>query len=324
MVFPHCPNFTKMKNKLLFFAFTMSFISCEQKAQKIESNHITPEIFTLPLQIEPDSVKPLRSLIDPGFQRDFEQVIYTNAKWRRLISQRRLAVGVVDLGDPYNVKFARLNGNVMMYAASLPKIAILLAAMDAIEKGDLEDTPEIRTKMRQMMSKSSNTASTELMDMLGYERIENVLKDPKYDLYDEDYGGGLWVGKRYAKTGERHPDPLRGISHGATVTQVCRYYYLLAYGKLIDYERSKQMLELMADPELHHKFVAELEKIAPKARLYRKSGTWKNFHSDSVLVWGPERRYILVALIEDAEGEKILHDLVVVIDNLLNNRKRVI
>ena len=181
--------------------------------------------------------------------------------------------------------------------------------MDALEKGELEDTPELRETMHQMISKSSNVAATELMDMLGFEKIESVLEDPKYDLYDEDYGGGLWVGKRYAKTGERHPDPLRGISHGATVTQVCRYYYLMAYGKLISYDRSKEMLDLMADPELHHKFVANLEKIAPKARLYRKSGTWKNFHADSVLVWGPERRYILVALIEDEDGEKVFKTL---------------
>ena len=37
--------------------------------------------------------------------------------------------------------------------------------MDAIEKGEIEDTPEIRAKMRLMMSKSSNSASTELMDI---------------------------------------------------------------------------------------------------------------------------------------------------------------
>ena len=208
----------------------------------------------------------------------------------------------------------------MMYAASLPKIAILLAAMDAIEKGELEDTPELREKMRLMISKSSNVAATELMDMLGFEKIESVLEDPKYDLYDEEYGGGLWVGKRYAKTGERHPDPLRGISHGATVTQVCRYYYLMAYGKLISYDRSQEMLELMADPKLHHKFVANLEKIAPEAKLYRKSGTWRNYHADSVLVWGPERRYILVALIEDEDGERVLQNLVLVADKLLKSR----
>jgi len=306
-----------MKSKLYCFTLAMFMFACRQDAQKMDSFLTNPDIFTLPIQLKPDSVKPLRSVIDPGFQTDLEKTLNSNAKWKRLISQKKLAVGVVDLYDPYHTRYARVNGNIMMYAASLPKIAILLAAMDAIEKGEIDDTPEIRAKMRLMMSKSSNTASTELMDMLGYEKISNTLQDPKYDLYDEDYGGGLWVGKRYAKTGERHPDPLRGISHGATVTQVCRYYYLLAYGMLINYERSKEMLELMADPELHHKFVAKLEQIAPRAKLYRKSGTWKNFHADSVLVWGPERRYILVALSEDKDGARILQDLVVAVDKML-------
>jgi beta-lactamase class A len=246
-----------------------------------------------------------------------QAVINNNPKWKKLIVQKKMAVGVVDLSDPYHARYARLNGNVMMYAASLPKIAILLATMDALEKGEIEDSPELRASMRQMIAKSSNTASTQLIDLLGYEKIEAVLTDPKYDLYDEDYGGGLWVGKRYAKTGERHPDPLRGISHGATVTQVCRYYYLMAYGQLVSYNRSKEMLEYMDNPELNHKFVNILRTIAPKAHLYRKSGTWKTFHSDSVLVWGPERRYILVGLIDDPEGENILRDLVVGIDNML-------
>lgn len=295
----------------------MSLFTLRPEAQKIESGTSDPVVYALPIRMEPDSIKPLRSLIDQGLQADLEKNLDAHAKWKRLIDQKKLAVGIVDLSDPFLAKFARVNGNVMMYAASLPKIAILLAAMDAIDKGEMADTPELREKMRQMMSKSSNIASTELMDMLGYEKIANTLTDPKYDLYDEEYGGGLWVGKRYSKTGERHPDPLMGISHGATATQVCRYYYLLAYGMLINYERSKEMLELMSDPELHHKFVAKLEQIAPRAKLYRKSGTWKNFHSDSVLVWGPSRRYILVALSEDMDGGRILQELVVMVDEML-------
>jgi beta-lactamase class A len=306
-----------MTSRFLFFILSMSFLTLKQDAQQVESRSVNPDVYTLPIQLESNSVKPLRSLIDPGFQKDLEKTLNSNAKWKRLIKQKKLAVGVVDLSDPYSARYARINGNVMMYAASLPKIAILLATMDAIDKGEIDDTPKIRGKMRLMMSRSSNTASTELMDMLGHDKIANTLMDPKYDLYDEDYGGGLWVGKRYAKTGERHPDPLMGISHGATVTQVCRYYYLLAYGMLINYERSKEMLALMSDPELHHKFVAKLEQIAPRAKLYRKSGTWKNFHSDSVLVWGPERRYILVALSEDTHGGRILQELVVAVDKML-------
>ena len=312
-----------MKLKIFIFSAILLLSSCEQEAQDINTQEmavIKPDLNILPMDLGTDSLPSLRTLFNPSFQDDLDRALRANSKWNRLINQKKMAVGLVDLSDPYHPVYARANGNVMMYAASLPKIAILLAVMDALDKGEIEDTPEIREKMQVMISKSSNEAATELMDLVGFEKIERVLTDPKYDLYDEDYGGGLWVGKRYAKTGARYPDPLRGISHGATVTQVCRYYYLMAYGQLITFDRSREMLELMADPKLHHKFVANLEKVAPNARLYRKSGTWKSYHADSVLVWGPERRYILVALIEDEDGERVLQNLVLVADNLLKSR----
>jgi len=304
-----------MKKKIVFsFALIVFAIStaCTQEIAEPPK----PDYSQLPLSVE--DVKPLRSLIDTAFQDILLAELNRNKKWKRLIEQKKMAVGLVDLRDPLNVKYARANGNVMMYAASLPKIGILLAAEDALEKGELTDSEEIQKDLRLMISKSDNAASTRMIDRLGYDKIESVLTDPIYDLYDEDYGGGLWVGKRYAKTGARHPEPLKGLSHAATVSQVCRYYYLLAYGKLVSYDRSKIMLDMMVNPELHHKFVNSLEKVAPKAKLFRKSGTWKNFHTDSVLVWGPERRYILVALIEDQEGEKICRDMVAVVEKVLS------
>jgi len=40
--------------------------------------------------------------------------------------------------------------------------------------------------------------------------------------------------------------------------------------------------------------------------VYRKSGSWRNFHSDSALVFGENgRRYIIVVLLEDARGGEI-------------------
>ena len=57
-----------------------------------------------------------------------------------------MAISLVDLSDLGNAEFADVNGNEMMYAASLPKIAILLAAMDAIEKGELQETPEVEIR----------------------------------------------------------------------------------------------------------------------------------------------------------------------------------
>ena len=73
---------------------------------------------------------------------------------------------------------------------------------------------------------------------------------------------------------EVDPDPLKGLVHGATVTQVCRFYYLLATGKLISAERSRQMLHILSFPDIHDKFVSVMERSIPLAHLYRKSGTW--------------------------------------------------
>ena len=274
----------------------------------------------LPYTITDTNLIPLRSRIDTSLQRSLINKLKENKRWKKLIEEKRMCLGVVDIRDPENVKYARVNGNVMMYAASLPKIAVLLAAMDAFEKGEIKETESIKEDLRQMISKSDNGAATRMIDLLGFEKIEDVLTDPKYDLYDEEYGGGLWVGRRYSKTSERYPDPLMNLSHAATVSQVCRFYYLMAFGKLVTYQRSAEMLELMVDPELHHKFVNTLDKLVPDAKFFRKSGTWKNWHTDSILVWGPKwRRYILVGLIDDYKGEEILRNVVPVVEEVLKS-----
>tara|TARA_R110002051_G_scaffold69304_1_gene124611 strand:+ start:39771 stop:40688 length:918 start_codon:yes stop_codon:yes gene_type:complete len=276
----------------------------------------------LPIQMLDAEIKPLPSLLNKSLQVNLERELKAHPDWKKLIQEKKMAVGVVDLSDPNYTRFASINGNYMMYAASLPKIAILLAAMDAMDKGELKETQEIKDDMRLMISKSNNQASTRMIDRVGYKKIEDVMLDPKYEFYDEHKGGGLWVGKRYGSGGDTNREPLKNLSHAATVTQVCRYYYLLANGKLVNEKRSKQMLDIMEHPDLHHKFVNTLDQIAPDARLFRKSGSWKTFHSDSILVWGddPDRRYILVALIDNENGEQIIRDLVKPVEKVLKKR----
>ncbi len=284
-----------------------------------QSNSVS--IPDLPLSLPESNIKPLRQLSNKDLQKRLERQLRKNKYWSRLISKKKMAVGLVDFRNPELIKFAQLNGDHMMYAASLPKLAILLAGMQSIEEGELEESPEIMHDMRIMISQSDNAAATRMIDRLRFEKIQDVLTDPQYDLYDRKRGGGLWVGKRYAKRGKRYPDPLMGISHGASVTQVCRFYYLLALGKLVNRQRSEEMLDILVDPEIHHKFVNTLDTIAPNAKIYRKSGTWQNWHSDSALVWGPAwRRYIVTALIEDPNGEKILRELIPAIEEVLKSQ----
>jgi beta-lactamase class A len=294
---------------ILLFVFSSLFLNDNQTG--------------LPIRIADSKIKPLTELSNFSMQKSLEKELNANPTWKKLISQKKMAVGVVDLSNPNDVKYANVNGDYMMYAASLPKIAILLSAMDAIEKGELKETSEVKTDMRLMIAKSDNQAATRMINRVGYNKIESVMTDPKYMLYDEEHGGGLWVGKRYGGGGDTNREPLKHLSHAASVNKVCRYYYLLANGKLVNYERSKQMLEIMGNPDLHHKFVAVLEKIAPQAKLFRKSGTWKTYHSDSILVWGTDtnRRYILVALIDDSRGGQIIKDLVTPIEKVLKIAK---
>lgn len=264
-----------------------------------------------------DDWKPLYESVDPALQKSLETRLNANPEWARLIARKKMAIGIVDMsGD--TPRFARVNGNQMMYAASLPKIAILVSAYVSFEDGSLEETDELHKDLGDMIRVSSNSAATRLIDKVGMKKIQAVMKDPAYGFYDEKRGGGLWVGKRYAAAGPRVGDPMHNISHGATATQVCRFFYLLATGKLINPERSEMMLADLADPRLHHKFVSQVEERAPNAKMYRKSGTWRQWHADAIMVQGTRwRDYILVGLVESERGESILRQVLPVVEELI-------
>lgn len=261
--------------------------------------------------------QPLYDLVDPELQADLERIIDANPSWKRLAASGRMAVGLVDMATTAP-RFARINGNMMMYAASLPKIAILLAAYVQLEEGKLPDTPNVRKDMTDMIRYSSNEAATRMIDRIGMERIDEILMEPRFGLYDESRGGGLWVGKRFAKQGQRMGDPLHNISHGATVTQICRFYFLLATGQLVGPGRTQEMLYDMSDPGLYHKFVYAIRNRAPDATLYRKSGTWQTWHSDSIWVKGRNwRNYILAAMVESPDGERIIRNVLPAVEDVL-------
>jgi len=261
--------------------------------------------------------KPLYDRVDPDLQARLEARLNQNPEWAKLIKDGKMAVGLVDLSQT-PPRFARVNGNKMMYAASLPKIAILLTVYVSFEDGSLQETEAVHQDLADMIRVSSNAAASRLIQLVGMKKIQTVLKDPQYGFYDEKRGGGLWIGRLFAKGGPRVGDPINNISHGATATQVCRFFYLLSYDRLINPQRSEQMLADLSDPKLHHKFVSQVEARAPGAHMFRKSGTWQQWHSDSIMVRGTLwRDYILVGLIESEDGETILRQVLPAAEELI-------
>ncbi len=274
----------------------------------------------LPLRLPDTAWRPLDQRRDRELQAKLDRALKKEPLWQTLINQRKLAVGLVDLSSPAAPRFARVNGDTMMYAASLPKIAILLAACQGFEDGSLTETPQVRADLIEMIRRSDNFAASRMVGRIGLTKIERVILDPRYRFYDTASGGGIWVGSSFGGDGQQIPEPLQNLQQAATVNQVCRFYYLLAYGRLINPARSRQMLKILAFPDLHDKFVSMLEGSVPPNYMYRKSGEFRIWYSDSILVWDKAwRRYILVSMVEHPQGEQILKKLVPLVEDILKS-----
>jgi beta-lactamase class A len=259
---------------------------------------------------------PLWAFKDESLQRSLEAAI-SDLNLETYTSRKRLSVALADITDVDRPRVADINGDVMMYAASLPKIAVLLTAFEQISQGKLKMDPRLELMLESMIRRSSNSATTEVMHRVGKPNIANVLRDPRYRLYDPKHGGGLWVGKDYGKEGLWQRDPLHNISHGATAMQTARFYYLLQTGQLVNPEYSRKMKDILAETAIEHKFVKALREVSPDAVMCRKSGSWRNFHSDSALVEHDGKAYIAVALSEGDDGAEWLGRIIVALDRII-------
>jgi len=224
------------------------------------------------------------------------------------VNKQELALVLVIVTDPDQPHLAEINGHNMVYAASLPKIAILLGAAVAIDQGRLELNDELQKDLDDMIRYSCNACATKVLHQVGREELLEILQSPEYNFYDKDEAGGLWVGKDYGPGSAYHRDPLSGLSHGATAFQAARFYYKLQTETLVSQKQSRMMLDVLSRPGISHKFVKGLEAY-PNLEIFRKSGTWRTYHADSALVRTEGLAYIMVALANNANGAAWLEQL---------------
>jgi beta-lactamase class A len=256
------------------------------------------------------------SSMDGKLQAGLEEILQKHGLTEAARSGR-LAVALADITDPGAPRVATVNGDRMMYAASLPKIAILLGAMDKMQRERIAPDDSLSDDIVQMIRYSSNAAATRVLQWVGRDPLIQLLQSQRLKLYDPAHNGGLWVGKDYGGNPAYRRDPLHNLSHGATAMQVTRLFYLLESGQLLDPSRTALMKSALSEPGIRHKFVKGLEQ-RPEATIYRKSGTWRQFHADGALVESGGRKLVLVGLADDARGGEWLasiaaplHDLVV-------------
>jgi len=258
----------------------------------------------------------LRQAHDAVLQSQLERTVEAEGLAAQ-VAQGHLALALVDVTDPAAPRLAMLNGDRMMYAASMPKVAILLGALAEAEAGRLPINAATVGAMTNMIRYSSNEDATRVLRWVGIDRLAEILQSSRFALYDRAGAGGLWVGKSYGPEAAVRRDPLKNLSHGATVYQTARLYWMLATDQLLSAPMNTLMKQVLSKPGIQHKFVKGLGG-RPGVEIFRKSGTWKNTHADSALVECQGRRYVLVGIAEHPDGGDWLarvagplHDLIV-------------
>jgi beta-lactamase class A len=225
------------------------------------------------------------------------------------------AAGVLDLRTG---RVAMIHPDKIDYAASLPKIAILLAWFQLHPEAATNLDSLIRRELGLMIKASDDAIAAKYSRALGLREIQQVLDS--YHFYDASRGGGLWMGKHYSQGGERYGDPLADHSHAATVRQLLRFYLLLEQGRLVSPGASQTMREIFASPGIPHledRFVKGL--TGRGLQILRKAGWWQDWSHDTALVTGEDRHYIIAALTHHPRGDAYLEELAKAVDDLMGH-----
>lgn len=249
---------------------------------------------------------------DAGLQAAVEAVdARLRAKYEMTAEQT--SVGVLDLNT---LRLALVRPDRGDYAASVPKIGILLAWFHLHPEAATNLDPAVRQELGLMIKVSDNAMAAKYSQLMGLKAVQQAIDH--YGLYDATHGGGLWVGKHYGKGTERYGDPVGNNSHAATVRQLLRYYLLLEQGRLVSPAASATMREIFASPGIAHiqdKFVKGL--AGREVEIRRKAGWWEAWFLDTAVVTGGGRHYIVVAMTHHPKGDDYLAEFAAAVDDLL-------
>lgn len=248
-----------------------------------------------------------------GLQKSVE-AIDANLRTKYGMNAEQTAVGVLDLN---RLRLAMIHPDRIEYAASVPKVGILLGYFQLHPEAATSLDPQTRHELGLMAKSSSNEMASKFSREIGLREIQTILNS--YGFYDAKRGGGIWVGKHYGPNSERIGDPVADHSHAATVRQLLRYYLLLEQGKLVSPQASKTMREIFASPDIPHDDIKFVKALGGRdVQILRKWGSWENWLHDSAVITGANRRYILVALTNHEKGDEYLVDLARAVDDLIS------
>lgn len=287
-------------------------------------------VFLLSLALSPaapiaDSPSLQRAL-DVAVTRTIEQFAAKGLK------SNQLAVTLVDVKEPTRPVRASYRGEVQIYPASVVKLFYLVAAHRWLEDGKLQDTPELRRAMSDMIVESYNEATHYIIDLLTDTTSGPELSEAEIDLWFDKrnavnrYFSSVgytninankkpWCEGPYGRESQsiRKHQPNRNM---LTTEATARLLTEIVTGQAVTAKRSAEMLALMkrdpfkkieegSEPDQGNAFTGLALRDRPGAKLWSKAGWTSQTRHDAAYVELPNgARFVLVTFTTDHANER--------------------
>jgi beta-lactamase class A len=286
--------------------------------------------------------RSLQSLVDDAAKTTLQR--FADKK----LEDKQLSITLIDLRDLEHPVTASFRGNERIYPASVVKLFYLVAAHRWLEDKRIEDTPELRRSLKDMIVDSSNEATQYIVDVLthttgGYELPPKEMKEWQYrrnamNRYFASLGyTNINVNQKTFCEDAYGRERVSRLPDGSnrnklTTDATARLMMEIVTGKAVTSQRSTQMMELLkrdyagtskdADDQGHGFTGIALTGIEG-ARLWSKAGWTSTTRHDVAYIELPNgSKFVLATFTTDHANEREIIPAVakVVIDGIKDVR----
>jgi beta-lactamase class A len=282
----------------------------------------------------------LQSLVDEAAKHTLEK--FAGKK----LLENQLSITLIDLRDPAHPAQASFRGNERIYPASVVKLFYLVAANRWLEDKKIEDTPELRRALKDMIVDSSNEATQYVVDVVTHTTAGYELPPKEMAEWQQQRNA---VNRYFSSLGftninvnqktfcedaygrERASRGPNGENRNKLTTDAtARLLAEIVSGKAVTAARSAQMMELLkrdyageskdADDQ-GHGFTGLALQGTPGVRMWSKAGWTSTTRHDAAYLELPDgSKFVLVTFTTDHANEREIIPTVarVVIDGFKN------
>jgi beta-lactamase class A len=272
----------------------------------------------------PTSARTLQSLVDEAARKTLEK--FADKK----LEEKQLSITLIDLRDPANPLKASFRGNERIYPASVVKLFYLVAAHRWLEDKKIEDTPELRRALKDMIVDSSNEATQYVVDVItrttaGFELPPKEMQawQKKRNAVNRYYSSLGYTNinvnqKTFCEDAYGRERVSRGPNgenrNKLTTDATARLLMEIVTKKAVNSERSAEMMELLKrdysgtskdSDDQGHGFTGIALQEAEGVRLWSKAGWTSTTRHDAAYLELPDgSRFVLVTFTTDHANER--------------------